>query len=136
MTRQETMEYLQTSLKALFPNNGVRVNLIKLLGQESISVRYTHNLDASTCSSNIIENDPAFMSFYIGKVWPARTGQTKNLWYIEYPSTHCNRLMGRGKPLNFRKLRGNTEHEAAEKLVAWFTKHQALILTADTLPRF
>lgn len=123
--RQAIVDYIKTALTTLFPENGVRVVACTIIGQQLIYVQYTHNRDASTCASNILENDPAFMKFTIG---PER-----GTWIVEYPSTHCNKLMGRDKPLNFRKLRANTEQGVAEKLVVWFKKNQAIIATAGTL---
>lgn len=117
-TREDTIAYLTTELTAMFPNNGVRVRERDILGK-NIYVLYTHFKDKSQCSSGIIENDPAFMKFAI---YSNREG-----WYIEYPITHCGRVFD-NDTVKFRKLKGKTEQEAAEKLVAWFKKNQQHIL--------
>lgn len=122
MTRTDTIKYLSDSLTALFPTNGIRVFEWNILGETNIHILYTHHTSASECVSQILENDPAYMRFYIV---PNRNGT----WSIEYPTTHCCVVMQKGGPVTFRKITGKSEHEAATKLVAWFTKHQQAILT-------
>ena len=118
MSRVETVEYLQSTLSAMFPDNGVRVRIRDVLG-ENIYLLYTHNKSKEQCSMGILENDPAFMHFMIS--------QDRKGWYIEYPATHCNKIFSNGA-LKFRKINAKTEQEAAEKLVAWFVKNRELIV--------
>lgn len=118
-TKAEIAEYIQNALVALFPYNGVNSRVRNVLG-ENIYVLYTHFKDKSQCSSGILENDPAFMHFMIC--------QDRKGWYIEYPSTHCNKIFS-NPALKFRKINGKTEFEAAQKLINWFIKNRELILT-------
>jgi hypothetical protein len=127
--RTATIDFLTTALTALFPTNGVLVKAVKIVGEENIHVRFTYFTDSSQWSSGIIENDPAFMRFMIHV---NKNGTAE----IEYPSTHCNRIMRRNGPVKFRKINGKTEHDAAVKLVAWFQKNQAAILNAPNEPSY
>jgi hypothetical protein len=127
--RAATVEFLKTELTALFPTNGVRAKIARVIGEDYILVRFTYYTEASQWASGIIENDPAFMLFMINI---NKDGSAE----IEYPSTHCNRVMRRNGPVKFRKINGKTEHDAAVKLVAWFKKNQAAILNAPNEPRF
>ena len=117
MTREETIVYLGIELTAMYPDNGVRVRKRNILG-ENIYVLYTHFSNALQCANGILENDPAFMHFCIEQV-----GKD---WVIEHPVMHSYKLV-REHGLKFRKIRGKTEQEAAEKLVKWFAKNQDII---------
>lgn len=111
MTRDDTISYLTKELTTMFPSNGVNVRERDILGK-NIYILYTHFKDKSQCSMGILENDPAYMYFCI-----------TNEHTVEFPSTHCGRVFD--NPLvKFRKIRGKTEQEAAEKLVVWFKKNQ------------
>ena len=121
--REVTLELLKSELTAMFPSSGVRVFERAILGSANIHILYTHNADKSQCQSGILENDRAYMHFTI---WNSRDG-----FYIEYPTTHCGRVFDEclhcGK-VKFRKIKGKTEIDAALKLLSWFQKHQAHIL--------
>lgn len=118
MTQAEIAAYIQAELIAMFPDNGVNSRVRNVLG-DTIFVLYTHFKDKSQCSMGILENDPAFMHFMIQ--------HDRKGFYIEYPSTHCNKIFYQDA-LKFRKINGKTELEAAQKLVAWFKKNRELIL--------
>ena len=124
--RATTLEFLKTELSALFPTNGVRVFERVILGESNIHICYTHVTDKSQCASNILENDRAYMHFAI---WNDRAG-----FYVEYPVTHMGRVFDDGT-VKFRKIKGKSEREVAEKLVAWFKKHQGHILTVGLTAR-
>lgn len=125
-TRAATIEYLARELGALFPGHvgHVWVRERRIIGETNIHIRYTHNALAEQCRSGIIENDPAYMAFVL---WNDERGGSG--YYIEFPTTHMGRVFD-GGAVRFRKLKGKTEREAAEKLVAWFARHRDHILRA------
>jgi hypothetical protein len=125
MTREELVAHITTELTTLFPTNGVKVYEQSILGEKNIYIRYMHFASAKECSNGIAENDPAFMRLAI---YPER-----GTYVIDRPTTHFSRLIGKDGAIAWRKLRGNTEQEVAEKLLAWFRKNQTIILSAPTL---
>jgi|SRR6185312_8634093 len=119
-TRAETKQYLTDSLTELFPEKGIRVFERCLIGETSLHVTYTHHKTAQECKNNILENDPAYMSFFIQRIG-------SNLWNIEFPMTHGSAVLRKRGPIKFRKIATASEHDAAVKLVAWFTKNSEAI---------
>lgn len=118
MTDQiELCTELHDALLPLFPNAFVHARQRTILGQTNIHLTFARS--CSGWSSNIIENDPAFMGFM---VHIERDG-TAN---IERPCTHSN-AMFRDHGLKFRKIKGNDESVAVGKLIEWFKKNQKII---------
>ncbi len=118
--RQATMVYLKTELTLLFTGRGVRVHERTIISETNIYILYTHAASAAECSMGIIENDHAFMKFCIDK-------EREGTWAASFPITHMGRVFDDGT-VKFRKIKGKTELECAEKLVQWFTKHREHIL--------
>lgn len=116
----QALDYLRTELTKLFPTSGLNIRVRRILGEENIHVTYTNNARAEDCTSGIILNDPAYMSFAI---WNDKAG-----FYIERPTTHRDVLSKCGCK-RFVTMKGQSEMQCAIKLVAWFKKYSTAILT-------
>ena len=115
MTREVTIQYLQTELDKLFPNNWKNIRVRKILG-EWISVTIIGVTDPKTeCANGIIENDPLFMSFMFSE-------EKDGSWSVAKPLTHRHNVLETIGCKRFVTIKG-TEQECAEKLVKWFTKY-------------
>lgn len=118
----EIADYIKAELSSIFPNSGVYVFTRTIIGESNVHIFYTNAKSAKECENGILENDPAYMGYYIeydedeGKAWADR------------PVTHSSRLSSRD--IKFRKINGKSQQEVAEKLVAWFRKNADKILSA------
>lgn len=108
---QNVADYLNTELKALFPNSGVNAVVRTILGGDTISIYYINAASSKDCVFGIAMNDPAYMHIS-----------------IDSDESCAEMLVKNDRNIKFRKINGKNSMEIARKVIAWFAKNREAIL--------
>lgn len=115
MSDTAAAEYLQRELSALFPDSYVKAQAGNFIGEWTTFLDFRHATEREQVASGIWENDPAWMRFF--------TQGENGKFCINRPAMHWGYLFN-DCGVKYRKIRGQTHMECAEKLVKWFQKNQ------------
>ena len=114
----KVVDYLNTALSALFPGLHTRAYTRCIIGEYNVHVWFGRYTNREDCPNGIWENDPMLGLFAIFN----EGGKFK----IGHPTTHGRGVTDAGTS-RFITIKADTEQQAAEKLVKWFTKNQQVI---------